>query len=128
MVGTGTLFADNPSLTTRLWPGENPTPITFKQNTDKELALKAKPETVWLESDNLSENLKRLWESGIQSILVEGGPTLLKSFIESDLWDEALVFEGNSSIGNGIKAPSMPTEGMNLSSPFPEKIRFYTNE
>ena len=35
--------------------------------------------------------LEKLFELDIQSVLVEGGASLLQSFIDSRLWDEARV-------------------------------------
>ena len=43
----------------------------------------------------------------IQSILVEGGPTTLNTFIDADLWDEARVLTGINHISSGKKAPSL---------------------
>jgi len=46
-----------------------------------------------------------LWERGIQSLLVEGGKSLLESYMIAGLWDEARVYIGNARFGSGIKAP-----------------------
>ena len=36
--------------------------------------------------------LKILYESNIQSVLIEGGTTTLQTFINEGLWDEARIF------------------------------------
>ena len=41
----------------------------------------------------------------IQSIIIEGGTQTLQSFIDENLWDEALVFVGDTSFQKGVKAP-----------------------
>jgi diaminohydroxyphosphoribosylaminopyrimidine deaminase/5-amino-6-(5-phosphoribosylamino)uracil reductase len=46
-----------------------------------------------------------LFKVGINSILVEGGAKLLQSFIDIDLWDEAIQIRSENFIGDGIKAP-----------------------
>jgi diaminohydroxyphosphoribosylaminopyrimidine deaminase/5-amino-6-(5-phosphoribosylamino)uracil reductase len=46
-----------------------------------------------------------LSQRGIQSLLVEGGKSLLESYMRAGLWDEARVYIGNARFGSGIKAP-----------------------
>ena len=52
--------------------------------------------------------LSDLYKSNIQSVIIEGGPTLLRSLIEMNLWDEARVFIGPGWFGKGVKAPEFP--------------------
>ena len=49
-----------------------------------------------------------LYKEKIQSLIVEGGSTLLQSFIDTHLWDEACMEESPIFLTNGIKAPRMP--------------------
>lgn len=42
---------------------------------------------------------ERLAAKGITRLLVEGGPRVAKSFVEQDLVDEVMVFQGNHDIG-----------------------------
>lgn len=46
-----------------------------------------------------------LYKHNIQSLIVEGGTQTLQTFIDENLWDEALVFVGDVSFEKGIKAP-----------------------
>ena len=39
--------------------------------------------------------------------MVEGGETLLRSFIEYGLWDEARIEESRIVIGNGVRSPEI---------------------
>jgi diaminohydroxyphosphoribosylaminopyrimidine deaminase/5-amino-6-(5-phosphoribosylamino)uracil reductase len=52
----------------------------------------------------LQEVLNELYKRNIQSVIVEGGATLLQSFIDHNLWDEARVFVGNRKFKYGIKS------------------------
>ena len=60
---------------------------------------------------DLSAVLKTLAEQGITRLMVEGGPTVAASFVAADLVDEALLLQGDKTIGEtGIA----PLEGMAL--------------
>ncbi|MEO8109283.1 MAG: bifunctional diaminohydroxyphosphoribosylaminopyrimidine deaminase/5-amino-6-(5-phosphoribosylamino)uracil reductase RibD [Ginsengibacter sp.] len=128
LVGTNTAEHDNPSLTTRLWPGSNPVRIIIdkqlrlptslslfddeaktiifnlsKETTEKNLVFKQ------LETDGFTDKLIcSLFELNIQSILIEGGSKTLQFFIDAGLWDEARVITNEILIiENGIAAPEM---------------------
>jgi diaminohydroxyphosphoribosylaminopyrimidine deaminase/5-amino-6-(5-phosphoribosylamino)uracil reductase len=128
LVGTNTIIQDNPSLTTRLWPGKNPVRIII----DKDLKLSQSAKIFDREAKTIIYNLIRysneenvsyikieeqdflqgllqsLFELKIISILIEGGAKTLGSFIERDLWDEARVITNEELIiENGINAPEM---------------------
>ena len=126
LVGTNTVLQDNPSLTVRDWSGENPVRVVIDRTLkipENFSVLDGKIETIVLneikssERENLkfvkidfSENLPKqicavLFEKGIQSLIIEGGAKTLQTFIDSNLWDEALVFKSNISFGEGISAP-----------------------
>ncbi len=132
LVGTNTALLDDPSLTTRLWPGNNPLRLVI----DKELKLPGhlklfdgsvkttvfnynkQDETENLvfhqlnKADNmLTQILSALYEQHIQSVIVEGGSKLLQSFIDEGLWDEARVIVNEQlTIGNGVAAPALKNE------------------
>ncbi|GAB2532851.1 bifunctional diaminohydroxyphosphoribosylaminopyrimidine deaminase/5-amino-6-(5-phosphoribosylamino)uracil reductase RibD [Spirosoma aerophilum] len=55
----------------------------------------------------LTPLLQDLYERRIQSVLVEGGASLLHSFIEAGLWDEMRVFRSPSMLATGVKAPTV---------------------
>jgi len=114
MVGSGTVIADNPSLTARLWPGRNPLRIladrSGKVSSDARIftADEKAPLVLGTEENSLSEYLDKLYRYGITSLLVEGGAGLLDSFIESGLWDEARVETAPIRLQCGVKAPVIP--------------------
>ena len=129
MVGTNTARADNPSLNVRFPSGlslRNPTRIVI----DKQLQLagslnlfdgsqptlcynfiktKTSGQTsyVQLNPDEplLPQLIADLYERRIQSVLVEGGTTLLNSFMDANLWDEMRVFRSQTMLHTGVKAP-----------------------
>ncbi len=54
--------------------------------------------------------LDELYRREIQSVLIEGGPTLLETLISNNLWDEARVFIGPAWFGRGTNAPDFPAQ------------------
>lgn len=92
MVGSRTVELDRPSLTVRDWAGRNP----------RRLVADAREE--------IPDMLRRLRSEGVTSLLVEGGPTLLRSFIDSDMWDEARIEVSPLQLGSmgAAKAPVIP--------------------
>jgi diaminohydroxyphosphoribosylaminopyrimidine deaminase/5-amino-6-(5-phosphoribosylamino)uracil reductase len=127
LVGTNTALADDPSLTTRYWTGNNPVRLVIDMNLRLPATLKLFDESVKTivfngsrheQSGNikyyrLQNNLplagqvsKALYELNIQSVLVEGGSTLLQAFVDEGLWDEARVIRnGTLRLGMGVNSP-----------------------
>jgi diaminohydroxyphosphoribosylaminopyrimidine deaminase/5-amino-6-(5-phosphoribosylamino)uracil reductase len=95
-VGMGTARADRPALTARdVGAVRQPRRLVFGSGP--------LPEGVDLEplSGPLEEELGRLAEEGVQSLLLEGGPTLATAFIEAGLIDKLLVFVAPKLAGAG---------------------------
>jgi diaminohydroxyphosphoribosylaminopyrimidine deaminase/5-amino-6-(5-phosphoribosylamino)uracil reductase len=151
LVGTNTALLDNPSLTARLWPGNNPVRLVI----DAELKLPANlklfdgsVKTVVFnfhknaETENLiyyqiekNENLlpqifDALYNMQIQSVIVEGGAKLLQSFIDEGLWDEAIVICNEELIvGNGLNAPMLRNNKLFCEHKiYTDKISFYKRQ
>jgi len=127
LVGTNTALYDDPSLTTRLWTGNNPVRMVI----DSELKLPASlhlfdntvPTIVFNKHKNEVNGLityyklrtdkninlqilNALYELKLQSVIVEGGTRLLQSFIDNDYWDEVrIITNTNLSIADGLSAP-----------------------
>ncbi|MBM2823117.1 MAG: Riboflavin biosynthesis protein RibD [Thermoleophilia bacterium] len=95
-VGMGTVRWDNPRLDARDVPVvRQPRRIAFGRGPlpeDSELELRSGP---------LEEELKALGVDGVQSLLLEGGPTLAAAFLERDLVDKVLVFVAPTLAGEG---------------------------
>lgn len=137
MVGSGTIIADDPSLDTRLWPGKSPVPVIIdhRHRIDSHYKITLRNPIVIDDFEPLSVVLQKLYRRGINSLLVEGGPTLLHSFlIEKDidgnpLWDLARIETAPIKLGdNGnAKAPVMnipPSLSQNIDG---NSIYYYIN-
>ena len=110
LVGTRTALLDNPSLTTRLWPGPNPLRLTIDRHgmlpADLRMFGGDAPWHVYPTGD-VDEILSDLHRRGIQTLLVEGGATLLQTFIDAGRWDEARVETSPVTLGTGVAAPQI---------------------
>ena len=95
-VGMGTVRWDNPRLDARDVPVlRQPRRIAFGRGPlpeDSDLELRSGP---------LEEELEALGADGVQSLLLEGGPTLATAFLERDLVDKVLVFVAPTLAGEG---------------------------
>jgi diaminohydroxyphosphoribosylaminopyrimidine deaminase/5-amino-6-(5-phosphoribosylamino)uracil reductase len=128
LVGTNTVLKDDPSLTTRLWKGNNPVrividkelkiPSSFKVFNEEAKAIifnlsknSATKNTRFIKLDKenfIKELLDSLYKNEIQSVLIEGGAKTLQSFIDSGLWDEARIITNETMVvEEGINAPQM---------------------
>jgi diaminohydroxyphosphoribosylaminopyrimidine deaminase/5-amino-6-(5-phosphoribosylamino)uracil reductase len=95
-VGMGTVRADSPRLDARgVGAARQPRRLAFGRGPlpdDSELELA---------SGAVEDELRRLAEEGVQSLLLEGGPTLAASFFAADLVDEILLFVAPLLSGSG---------------------------
>ena len=57
-----------------------------------------------------------LFNSGIQSLMIEGGAKVFDHFISTGLWDEARIFYGNTCFGDGVKAPVIKGKDYSVTS------------
>lgn len=137
-VGAGTANCDDPLLTVRLVEGRNPQPVIFSATLSLEsnrkildrspiiftkedsparhdpfVARGCRLETL-SSPDDLSPALSLLWEKyRLNSLLVEGGARLYRSFLEQGLADEIVHFIAPFTLGDGISlagnATNQPT-------------------
>lgn len=130
MVGKNTVLSDNPQLTVRHAKGKNPIRLIIDKNLEvprnKHVFDQEAPTIVLnsLHEEEENEYLRfvkldfdsgalpqlgiRLYELGIQSVVVEGGAILLESLIKKGLWDETIVIENPAlKFKNGIRAPEI---------------------
>lgn len=92
MVGSHTILTDHPRLDVRLWAGNNPEKIGCPHGLD------------------LRRLMDDLTRRGITSLMVEGGPTLLASFIREGLYDEIRIETAPAALGKGLRAPLLPPD------------------
>jgi diaminohydroxyphosphoribosylaminopyrimidine deaminase/5-amino-6-(5-phosphoribosylamino)uracil reductase len=91
-VGMGTVRADNPRLDAR---GVGAT------RQPRRLAFGHGPSELEVRSGPLDEELRALATEGVQSLLLEGGPTLATAFLRAGLVDKLLVFVAPVVSGSG---------------------------
>jgi len=135
LVGINTVLSDNPKLTVKEKYVKNPkqpirivldskcrTPIDalVVNNVSKTIIFTAKQsgknysdnvEIVICETDeqgfiDLKQMLEFLSEKGIKNLMVEGGSTIINSFLKRGLVDDFYVYVGPMIVG-GNKAPSL---------------------
>jgi diaminohydroxyphosphoribosylaminopyrimidine deaminase/5-amino-6-(5-phosphoribosylamino)uracil reductase len=95
-VGMGTVRADDPQLTARdVGAGRQPRRLAFGRGP-----LPAGSELELLDGP-LEEELARLADEGVQSLLLEGGPTLATAFVAAGLVDKLLLFVAPELSGSG---------------------------
>ncbi len=132
IVGGRTVEDDDPSLTTRLFPGPNPRavvidprnrvkgteklfngvgerPLLFAGSKRPEINAEVIVMGSELNKAALTQVLSELKSRRYGEVIVEGGAALLNAFIEAGFWEEARVFSGTIRFGTGVAAPVLPT-------------------
>ena len=105
-VGMGTARADRPELTARdVNAMRQPRRLVFGRGPlpdGLDLELRSGP---------IGDELRALASEGVQSLLLEGGPTLAASFLDAGLVDKLLVFVAPTLAGSGaalVEALAVP--------------------
>ena len=124
VVGAKTALIDNPSLTTRQWPGKSPLRVilsgklsitgnlnlltdghpTIVYNGLKNETCDA-VEYVKLDTSDPKVWLEDLYRRGVTSVMVEGGTQVLQGLIDAGAWDEARIETSPRRVGHGVAAP-----------------------
>lgn len=115
LVGTGTLLADDPSLTARaesggllVPPAEQPIPVVIGHRSIPErarlrhhpaLAANGLEAPLQFSGEDLTDALTQLHERGIQRLFVEGGPAIASALLAEGLVDEVLIYIAPSLLG-----------------------------
>lgn len=147
MIGTNTALIDNPALTTRHYFGQSPLRVVLDRNNklpahlqlwNKDAPTLAVSKSKHTYSDRffqhsfnehlLSDLLHHLQEENIGSLMVEGGKTLLESFINQNLWDEARVVINSKTLGNGVRAPAFNQQTTDQHKIEDDTLLIYHNE
>lgn len=112
LIGKHTMICDRPQLNNRLFPGlPSPEAYILDSLGESESLIPRKENWHIIKGGkSITEILSTLYNQNVSSLLVEGGPQVLKSFINSGLWDSIRQEIGDVEIGYGIKAPSLPVD------------------
>jgi len=98
LAGTGTVLADDPALTARDADGalldRQPIPVIVGETpVSADAAVRRHPrEALFFATRDLAAVLDELGGRGIQTVFVEGGPTLESALLRDGLADEVLVY------------------------------------
>ena len=121
LVGTDTALIDNPLLDTRFFPGRSPLKYVMDKhnslpehlnlfhepNVAKRFTLKRKninDVQIGLDKNkslDLNEISTYFYNQNIGSLLVEGGGQLIKSYLDSNLWDELRLIRTKKTLKEG---------------------------
>ena len=152
LVGIGTILEDNPSLTTDLGKkiGKNPTRIVLDTNFrtpenakvvdsnaktiiaigEKTIAKKKTSAEVikcGINEIDIEKLLDELGKRSIETILVEGGETVMWSFLENELFDEFNIFISSMIIG-GKNTPTIAGGNGVSNNSIPPKLRLVSSK
>jgi len=124
LISSKTAHFDRPSLTTRNWTGQSPTPIIllsqeFPLQREWLAGLEVQPIIIGNEIPNgfsgincnprnLDQWVSKLLDFGLNHILVEGGARILQSFIDADLADSIHKYISKDQLEEGVNAPEAP--------------------
>lgn len=124
LVGRKTWEVDKPSLTVREWYGSSP-----KRYVVSSQSLTLPDGFHLIQTTHVGGILKRLYEDGIQTVLVEGGAELLQSFIDSGEWDECYVEKGDLTLCGRVKAPVLSNAALKgVNTDFGQRIEEYVKQ
>lgn len=150
LIGSRTAAYDDPQLTNRLWRGPSPIRIVLDRSgrisdhlqvfqgqvptlVFTRVLQRRKGHTEWLKvfppQRFLEEVMGILHERKILSVMVEGGASILKAFLEQGWWDEIREITGQQYLREGLAAPTFhggpPVRAFEVGS---DLIRYYKND
>ena len=126
VVGAATARIDNPSLTTRYWPGKSPLRVVLSRDLsvggNLNLLIDGFPTIVYngmknetvgaveyvkMDTSTPQVWLEDLYRRKVTSVMVEGGTQVLQQMIDAGLWDEARIETSPRRVGQGVTAPDI---------------------
>ena len=147
VVGANTVRADNPSLTTRYWPGRSALRVVL----DRQLSMPRESHVltdggatvvynlvkhgregavdyVQLPTCGPEEWLRDLYGRGVTSVMVEGGGNVLAQLLESGQWDEIRREVSPRETHGGVPAPNLPFQAQEIEKIGKNEVRIYRRE
>ncbi len=141
LTAIGTVKADDPELTVRLVRGKNPIRVVIDPELDIPLQakiLRTPPTTIiftkkrehpilpegveveYFNSErlNLKEAMKRLYQRGITSVLIEGGASLNYHALKDGIVDKVMIFIAPKIIGGSDSVPAVGGVSTGLQNPW----------
>ncbi len=132
LVGSRTALIDDPLLNVREQVGNDPIRVLVDRGLNvpsdhrlfqegartlvlNELESKIENHVQWIQMEDMKHYLPQkiayqLYLLDLQSVIIEGGATLLSLFIENGLWDEIRKFTSPSIWGEGLPAPKVQSQ------------------
>lgn len=126
LVGANTVKADNPSLTTRYWPGRSPLRVVLDARlsmpcdshvlTDGGATVvynqlksgrEGAVDYVKLDDTEPQTWLADLYRRGVTSVMVEGGGQVLRQMLDIGMWDEVRREISPRVTRGGVQAPEL---------------------
>ena len=101
LVGRGTVLADDPELTVRNVAGINPLRVVLGEIPSSAKVWGSDGKCFAIKGSNLQEMLKDLTTLGVNTLMVEGGPKVISSFLREGLADYVKVFVSPRIFGEG---------------------------
>lgn len=149
LIGANTAITDNPKLTTREYPGEDPIRVLIDPHlrVPKDKAIFGENGKVivcnytkegiegnvtYLKMEekeySIASLCKALYKFDIYYLLVEGGAFTLEAFIKENMWDEARVIRTSHLLSDGIKAPTLKGRLLDKKAILGDEILYIENE
>jgi len=136
LIGGQTLRTDNPSLTTRKIFGPSPIPIIVTQgkSSTENAKLMDNPKTMVFSKNpkkgdyhftNWANVYKQLHDKEIQSVMVEGGQSILQQHIDLELFDEIRLWTSPKTLNKGLAAPLLPPIDFSETLMGPDVLKSY---
>lgn len=148
LIGPGTAYNDDPQLSSRWFEGKSPVRlvldrfaklpdslILFSDDFDTwHYSTKGKPsdlgnkhKIIIQETGFIQNVLDHCAKNGIQSILVEGGRTILQQFLELELWDEIIEIKSQKVLKEGLEAPFVSHSILHVEKLGKDELSIYRN-
>ena len=151
LVGANTVRIDNPNLTNRNWIGKHPVRIIIDEQLSLPKSLNVfdgMVETIIINRKNhFYEHQKRFYKIGedatmidaireclyqtqLNSVIIEGGSKTLQLFIDAGLWDEARIITNTILyLNKGLNGPLLSHQYIHSSfNIFSDRVDIYQNK